>query len=703
MKHFLFLFLLPGILFSQKINRKTVFDRHKIIISEVDTLGSLSIGNGRFAMTMDVTGLQSFPEYYKKGIPLGTQSEWGWHSFPSNKKYSIEETLQPLNSHGRTVSYARQWPAGTPQNEAANYIRQNPHRVHLASIGWEIELNDGRIFTPFDLKNIRQTLDMYSGVLLSEFWIDGKKVEVSSIFDQEKDILAVKVNSELLSKGKIKLKIRFPYPTNQFEDEAALFDKEEAKRLKFKYINLNSAQIERNLDDLKYFLRIDSENQQINQSPLQDGFLFSPEQKSDSWSFTVSFSKENKIGKANYHKIKVNSFRQNDKFWKSGGIIDFSQTEDIRAFELERRMVTSLYLTKINCQGSSFPQETGLTYNSWYGKPHMEMAWWHGVHFALWGRPEILKRQMSWYFRAEENAKKIAERQGFEGVRWQKMTDNNGQETPSSVGSYLIWQQPHFIYFAQQIYNANPTKLTLTKYYDLIEKTADFMANFAYYDPNLKKYILGSGVIAAQERFDPKVTFNPTYELAYWRWALETAQNWRKLVDKPINQKWQKVLDRLSSLSEENGVYLGAESAKDSYSNPYLMTDHPSVLGAFGMLPSTKGLDPETMRNSLNKIWEKWHWDDTWGWDFPMTAMTATRLNMPEKAVDALLMPVRTNTYLKNGHNFQDSRLRLYLPGNGGFLSALALMAEGSVEHPVKNLGFPKDWKVISEGLKKML
>jgi hypothetical protein len=30
-------------------------------------------------------------------------------------------------------------------------------------------------------------------------------------------------------------------------------------------------------------------------------------------------------------------------------------------------------------------------------------------------------------------------------------------------------------------------------------------------------------------------------------------------------------------------------------------------------------------------------------------------------------------------------------------------MAEGSVEHPVKNLGFPKDWKVISEGLKKML
>ena len=50
-----------------------------------------------------------------------------------------------------------------------------------------------------------------------------------------------------------------------------------------------------------------------------------------------------------------------------------------------------------------------------------------------------------------------------------------------------------------------------------------------------------------------------------------------------------------------------------------------------------------------------------------MTAMTATRLGLPEKAIDALLMNIATNTYLPNGHNYQDDRLTIYLPGNGGF------------------------------------
>ena len=37
------------------------------------------------------------------------------------------------------------------------------------------------------------------------------------------------------------------------------------------------------------------------------------------------------------------------------------------------------------------------------------------------------------------------------------------------------------------------------------------------------------------------------------------------------------------------------------------------------------------------------------GLDYPMTAMDAARLGEPEKAVGALLMDKRTNTYLVNG------------------------------------------------------
>jgi hypothetical protein len=77
---------------------------------------------------------------------------------------------------------------------------------------------------------------------------------------------------------------------------------------------------------------------------------------------------------------------------------------------------------------------------------------------------------------------------------------------------------------------------------------------------------------------------------------------------------------------------------------------------------------------------------------------------MPDKAIDALFMPVQTNTYLVNGHNYQDDRLTIYLPGNGGLLSAVAMMCAGYDNNKGQAPGFPKDgsWKVKWEGLKKM-
>ena len=110
------------------------------------------------------------------------------------------------------------------------------------------------------------------------------------------------------------------------------------------------------------------------------------------------------------------------------------------------------------------------------------------------------------------------------------------------------------------------------------------------------------------------------------------------------------------------------------------------------------------MRNTLEWIWSNWNWDKTWGWDYPLVAMNAARLGEPEKAVEALLMDKRTNTYLSNGHNCQDKRLRCYLPGNGGLLTAIAMMCAGwdGCEEPTP--GFPKNgqWNVRWEGLQPL-
>jgi hypothetical protein len=125
------------------------------------------------------------------------------------------------------------------------------------------------------------------------------------------------------------------------------------------------------------------------------------------------------------------------------------------------------------------------------------------------------------------------------------------------------------------------------------------------------------------------------------------------------------------------------------------------------MLPAgTLTSDTVTARKTLDWVMANWNWPTTWGWDYGMTAMCAARLGQPETALKALLIDTQKNTYLPQGHNFQTAdRLRLYLPGNGALLIAVAMMCAGwdgcTLGH---NPGFPKDgtWNVRWEGLRQM-
>jgi hypothetical protein len=185
---------------------------------------------------------------------------------------------------------------------------------------------------------------------------------------------------------------------------------------------------------------------------------------------------------------------------------------------------------------------------------------------------------------------------------------------------------------------------------------------------------------------------------------LNIAQQWRERRGLSRNPQWDNVISKLSLLAKKDGLYLAAETAPDTYNNIRYTSDHPAVLGALGVLPQNRLMSAELMQNTLHWIWDNWNWDQTWGWDYPMTAMSAARLGEPEKAVAALLMDKRTNTYLPNGHNYQDNRLRVYLPGNGGLLTAVAMMCAGWDGCTCDTPGFPKDgnWNVKWEGLAKM-
>src|SRR5689334_24919896 len=66
------------------IDRHAVVARHAVEVTGIDPGSALSVGNGELCMTVDVTGLQTFPASYPVGTGtlLATQSQWGWHSTP---------------------------------------------------------------------------------------------------------------------------------------------------------------------------------------------------------------------------------------------------------------------------------------------------------------------------------------------------------------------------------------------------------------------------------------------------------------------------------------------------------------------------------------------------------------------------------------------------------------------------------------------
>jgi len=536
--------------------------------------------------------------------------------------------------------------------------------------------------------------------------VSGEKVEVTTCCSQEKDQISVAVSSKLLAKGLLCVKLRFPYPTGGHVDSGCDWSKPEKHQTTIIEKSQGHVVIKHQLDRTSYFTEVGWSGTSLMTMPSMHVFEIVPGKGEDKLSFWTSFSAlaPAKTELTGFNEIQQSSQTGWKKFWESGGAVDFSGSTDPRANELERRVILSQYLTKVQCAGSFPPQETGLTFNSWYGKPHLEMHWWHGVHFALWNRIELLEKSLDWYKKISAEARKIAKRQGFDGVRWPKMVRHDGLDSPSSVGSFLIWQQPHIIYFAELCYRSHQDTATLRKYADLVFETADFMSSFAYYDQKTDRYILGPPLIPAQECFDPNTTFNPPFELAYWYWGLTTAQKWRKRLGLEPKKEWDAVLAKLSHPAKLDGIYLAAESAPDSYTNLRYTADHPAVLGAFGYLPGSPLVDTLTMKKTFNYVWENWQWKKTWGWDFPLTAMTATRLQMPEKAFEALFMDVEKNTYLVNGHNYQDKRLRIYLPGNGGVLAAIAMMCAGFDGNSTDLPGFPKDgsWKVRWENLSKI-
>lgn len=749
-----------------KIDRRALVTRHNVTLTAFDGERPLQVGNGEFAFGMDITGLQTF-------APFNTMSHWGWHSGPlPNGQKPDDFKGQVLETHGRPVRYPI-WDFERP--ELSQWLTSNPHRINLGRVGLAMTKRDGSLALVTDLRKTKQTLDLWSGIVMSRFELEGVPVTVKTACHPSKDAIAVKVESPLVREGRIAAFVAVPgnnplqfanfvgdwsRPGNlepvslrgkrrdfrrqmdadtyhvalQWQGEASLepptTEARPLKILKAEYGAGNgrldvTEKVASTVVDGKVLVRVgnslgsdpapglpkslrvtyltaqhrltaeakENEDLFIDTTPERSRLTLQPT-SGNALTFTCAFAPKEIQGELpSVEEILAANRKGWPAFWQRGGAIDLSQSPDPRAKELERRIVLSQYLMKVNEAGSWPPQESGLVNNGWYGRFHLEMTWWHAAHWALWNRWPELNRNVAFYSRILASAKQRAKEQGYQGARWPKCIGPDGREWPHPIHASLVWQQPHPIFFAELDYRAHPTRATLEKWRPVVEATADFLASYAQ-EVN-GSYVLGPPLTPVSENTEMMTTQNPAFELGYWRFGLRTAGTWRSRLGLKPKPEWEKVRKGLSPLPVQDGVYVLHEGVRDMWTK--FNFEHPALTGVFGMLPGD-GVDRATMRRTYDRVGKEWRFNEVWGWDFPMVAMCAARLGDPDKAVDYLLHPAERFQFdargLATGGPFP------YFPSNGGLLYAVAMMAAGWDGAPKRSApGFPAKWKVRYEGL----
>ena len=676
------------------IDRHSLVSRHNIEWNDLN--GEIPLGNGEFCFNVDATGLQTFGG--------STMSHWGWHSAPLPSGCTPAD-LPPTGTveKGRIQGPMRK---AAERGELDGWMFRNPHPMNLARL--RLVRSGGMALEAKDIGNVTRTYNLWTGMHTSRFEVDGQPVIVETCVHPSLDLIAIRAKSLLLRAGKLVLVLDFPYPSEKsgphwvgdwnrqgaHSSELVLREGED------------HAEIRRKADASTYRVGVAwskgctftrwpeaaSGNKKL--ATVNHSFLLSA--GSDGRMEVVCGFSGNTINKLPTVAQAQQAVTEHwNSFWTAGGAIDLSQSKDPRWKELERRIVLSQYLMAAQSAGSWPPAENGLMgVDFWSSQFHMEMVWWHLAHYGLWDRWPMAEKALGCYHRFLPVARQLAKQFDYHGAKWGKQVGPEGRTAPWDGSFVLHWQQPHPIFFAELEYRLRPTRATLEKWKDIVFATADYMADFPTPDDQ-GIYHLKPVMPACEE----PVTSDTVFELAYWRFGLDKAQEWRQRLGLSREPRWDKVRTRLAPLPAKNGVFILSPERPDRQGG-----SHPDAIGVYGMLPSLSGIDQTIAKTTMNHmVKDRNDWKCMgWGWDFPWMAMAAARNGQPKLAIEALLHPSQQNHYDQRG--VCTGGPCPYLPGNGGLLYAAAMMAagwDGGPDHHAP--GFPADgtWVVRWEGLRK--
>jgi hypothetical protein len=667
------------------LDRHALVARHNIEWNELAS--QIPLGNGEFCFNADGTGLQT--------IGGNSMSHWGWHSFPLPTGWTADQvpptgTFQQGRNQGPDVS---------PEGTAAirQWMFDNPHILNLGRL--RLCRADGTGLAARDITDLARTFDLWSGVQRSTFRVQGKPVRVETCVHPSLDAVVLRIESPLLAGGTLQVVLDFPYPTLRNEAWVGDFTQVGSHQTVMTRLGEQRVDFRRAVDTTVYQAGLAwSGGAGLTAAGNSPHRFVLAAMDTNRLELICAFSRTNlPVALPSVEKAFAATAEHWRSFWSGGGAIDLSGSRDPRWRELERRVVLSQYLMAAQSAGSWPSAETGLMgLDPWRSQFHMEMVWWHLAHYALWDRWPLADQALDCYRRFTPSARALATQLGYQGLKWPKSVGPEGRSAPWEGNQVLLWKQPHPIFFAELEYRLRPTRATLEKWAGIIDGTAVHMADYPTRDAVSGVYSL----VPAMPPSEQGITRDTVFDLAYWRWGLDKAQQWRERLGLARESHWDEVRQHLAPLPVRDGLFVHSAEWTDTYAKR--AWEHPDPIGVLGMLPPIDGVDAETAHRTVRKVWETWDWNRTWGWDCPWMAMAAARVGEPRIAIEALLKDSAHNQFDRRG--VCTGGPCPYLPGNGGLLYAVAMMAAGWDGCAATNApGFPQDgsWVVRWEGLKR--
>lgn len=588
--------------------KKSDIIKYNLKFNHIDSKNPVTIGNGDFAITLDQTGTQSLYEIYKD-IPLSTMSNKNWF-------YKDKKDIKPSYVDGKAYMLFN---LDNDPNYQIN--RQYPFKYSFMQI---LLYDNDKLIDINNIKDVKQELDLYKGIVTSSFNYKEKINKTISFIYQDHDEFNFKLQSDNLN---LALKFNYPsYTKNGYRLDILPNVLVKEDRITLLYDDKNS---------LSFKLK-SSSNYQIVENTL----IF--DDNNVSFSLALDEIKEGKLL---------------DEFWKcdNGIIIDNE--------ELVKKMVLSKYLLHVNSTGIYPPQESGLTYNCWNSKFHLEM---HLIH-SLWNiynnHVGDLVKSFDYYLSIMPSSLKRASLNGYKGLRFPKMTGPDGEDSPSNIGPLLIWQAPHILFMLQEIYYLYNEENIIKKYEPLISGTIDFMISFLTLKDS--KYQMLDPLLEACESIPLDRCQNPSFELEYWRYTLERQPKIDTVLYGHQRYDYMDITSKIITPKEDDGIYLKTYGVIDKYD---LYKDHPTE-GFLMSFFKSKIVDKEKMVKTIDYILKNMDLSSYWGWDFPFLGLSLLNCGEIEKSIEVTQLNTINNQYLYNGYNTSPrDDLKAYLPGNGAFL-----------------------------------